>query len=290
MRKRNEDRNMPRMDFDRFSRRELQHYYMNSMRPILDKKALYSDTTAEYLIPPEPNPYTEVTIRFRAAKNNIDNVYFVCKGQKIMMLKSYSDELFDYYEIEYELDNEKITYYFEIKAAQLVCYFDMRGVAKEADSTYEFVIIPGFKTPKWAKGAVIYQIYVDRFYNGDTSNDVLTNEYIYIGDKVQLVGDDLFTTNVKRLIYGIDNGAANSILIKPNQIGTLTETIDTIKYAKKNGYSTIISHRSGETEDSFIADLGVGLETDYIKSGAPNRSERIAKYNRLLRIEEKINW
>ena len=115
----------------------------------------------------------------------------------------------------------------------------------------------------------------------------LTNQ---IGNKLQLVGDDLFTTNVKRLIYGIDNGAANSILIKPNQIGTLTETIDTIRYAKKNGYSTIISHRSGETEDTFIADLGVGLEMDYIKSGAPNRSERIAKYNRLLRIEEKIKW
>ena len=113
----------------------------------------------------------------------------------------------------------------------------------------------------------------------------LTNN---IGSKVQLVGDDLFTTNVKRLIYGIDNNAANSILIKPNQIGTLTETIDAIKYAKKNGYSTIISHRSGETEDSFIADLGVGLETNYIKTGAPNRSERVAKYNRLLRIEEKI--
>ena len=109
-----------------------------------------------------------------------------------------------------------------------------------------------------------------------------------LGSKVQLVGDDLFTTNVKRLIYGIDNKAANSILIKPNQIGTLTETIDTIKYAKKNGYSTIISHRSGETEDTFIADLGVGLETNYIKTGAPNRSERITKYNRLLRIEERL--
>lgn len=109
-----------------------------------------------------------------------------------------------------------------------------------------------------------------------------------LGDRVQLVGDDLFTTNVKRLIQGIDQRCANSILIKPNQIGTLTETIDTIKYAKKNGYTTIISHRSGETEDTFIADLGVALETDYIKSGAPNRTERVAKYNRLLRIEEKF--
>lgn len=107
-------------------------------------------------------------------------------------------------------------------------------------------------------------------------------------NKVQLVGDDLFTTNVKRLIQGIDQNCANSILVKPNQIGTLTETMDTIKYAKRNGYTTIISHRSGETEDTFIADLGVGLEMDYIKSGAPNRSERVAKYNRLLRIEEKL--
>ena len=180
---------MAQMDFDNFSRRERQHYYMNSMRPILDKNALYSDTTEEYLIPAEPNPYTEITVRFRCAKNNIDNVYFVCKGQKHLMMKSYSDDLFDYYEVEYQLDNEKITYYFEVKAAQLVCYFDMRGVAKATDPNYEFVVIPGFKTPKWAKGAVIYQIYVDRFCNGDKSNDVLDNEYIYIGDKVRRVDD-----------------------------------------------------------------------------------------------------
>ena len=176
---------MATMDYDRFSKRQMQHYYMNSMRPVLDKNALYSDTTEEYLIPAEPNPYTEVKIRFRSAKNNIVNVYFVCKGQKHMMMKSFSDDLFDFYETEYQLDNEKITYYFEIRAAQLVCYFDMRGVAKSADKTYEFAIIPGFKTPKWAKGAVIYQIYVDRFCNGDTSNDVLSNEYMYIGDKVR---------------------------------------------------------------------------------------------------------
>ena len=97
--------------------------------------------------------------------------------------------MFDYYEIEYQLDNEKIAYHFEIKAAQLVCYFDMRGVAKKADGQYDFTVIPGFKTPKWAKGAVIYQIYVDRFCNGDKSNDVLSNEYVYIGDKVRRIED-----------------------------------------------------------------------------------------------------
>lgn len=109
-----------------------------------------------------------------------------------------------------------------------------------------------------------------------------------VGDKVQLVGDDLFTTNINRLMIGINNKAANSILIKPNQIGTITETIDTIRYAKSKGYSTIISHRSGETEDSYISDLAVGLNAKYIKAGAPTRSERTAKYNRLIRIEENI--
>ncbi len=109
-----------------------------------------------------------------------------------------------------------------------------------------------------------------------------------LGDKIQLVGDDLFTTNVIRLMQGIENHSANSILIKPNQIGTITETIDAIRIAKSHGYSTIISHRSGETEDTFIADLAVGLNAKYIKSGAPTRSERVAKYNRLLRIEEMM--
>lgn len=106
-----------------------------------------------------------------------------------------------------------------------------------------------------------------------------------IGDKVQLVGDDLFVTSVERLEEGINRGAANAILIKPNQIGTVSETIDAVKKAKRHGYKTIMSHRSGETEDTFIADLAVALNCGQIKSGAPCRGERVAKYNRLLRIE-----
>ena len=109
-----------------------------------------------------------------------------------------------------------------------------------------------------------------------------------VGKKVVLVGDDLFVTNVERLKKGIDMGAGNAILIKPNQIGSLSETIESIKLAKKYGYKTIMSHRSGETEDTTIADLSVGLNTGYIKTGAPCRGERTAKYNRLLRIEEEI--
>ena len=109
-----------------------------------------------------------------------------------------------------------------------------------------------------------------------------------LGDKIQLVGDDLFVTNPKRLSKGIKNGVANAILIKPNQIGSLTETLDTIYLAKKNGYNTIVSHRSGETEDTTIADIAVGINAGQIKTGAPCRTDRVAKYNRLLTIESEI--
>lgn len=109
-----------------------------------------------------------------------------------------------------------------------------------------------------------------------------------IGDHVQLVGDDLFVTNPARIAEGIKKGAANAVLIKVNQIGSLTEALDAIELAHRNGYRTIISHRSGETEDTFIADLAVGTGSGQIKTGAPCRSERVAKYNRLLEIEEEL--
>ena len=110
-----------------------------------------------------------------------------------------------------------------------------------------------------------------------------------IGDKVQLVGDDLFVTNPKRLAKGLELGAANSILVKVNQIGTLTETLDAVSLAQRSGYTAVMSHRSGETEDTTIADLAVALNTGQIKTGAPARSERVAKYNQLLRIEEELD-
>jgi enolase len=109
-----------------------------------------------------------------------------------------------------------------------------------------------------------------------------------LGDRVQLVGDDLFVTNVERLERGIEEGAANAILIKVNQIGTLTETLDTIALAGSKGYASVMSHRSGETEDTTIADLAVATNVGQIKTGAPSRSDRVAKYNQLLRIEEEL--
>jgi enolase len=109
-----------------------------------------------------------------------------------------------------------------------------------------------------------------------------------IGSKVQLVGDDLFVTNVKRLQRGIDSDIANSILVKVNQIGTLTETINAVSLAQNSGYTSVMSHRSGETEDYTIADLAVALNCGQIKTGSASRSDRIAKYNQLLRIEEEL--
>ncbi|MDP2232083.1 MAG: phosphopyruvate hydratase, partial [Actinomycetota bacterium] len=109
-----------------------------------------------------------------------------------------------------------------------------------------------------------------------------------LGDKIQLVGDDLFVTNTERLARGIEMGVANSILIKVNQIGSLTETLDCIEMAKRAGYTCVISHRSGETEDTTIADLAVAVNAGQIKTGAPARSDRVAKYNQLIRIEEEL--
>ena len=140
----------------------------------------------------------------------------------------------------------------------------------------------------WIKLADTYPIYSieDPMDEEDWEGWRLITEKI--GGRVRLVGDDLFVTNTARLQKGITMHCANAILIKPNQIGTVTETMDAIQLAKLNGYTTIMSHRSGETEDCAIADLAVGMGTELIKTGAPCRGERTAKYNQLLRIEEEI--
>jgi len=109
-----------------------------------------------------------------------------------------------------------------------------------------------------------------------------------LGDRAQLVGDDIFVTNVERLRRGLDDHVANAILLKVNQIGTLTETLDTIELARSGGYACVMSHRSGETEDTTIADLAVATGVGQIKTGAPSRTDRVAKYNQLLRIEEEL--
>lgn len=177
------------MDINRILKTEQNRLYISDMRPVINRAALFSDTTENFINPAEPNPYSKVQIKFRTLMNNVDRVFLVHKGEHLMMTVDSQDEMFDYFICEVELEEEEFSYYFEVQVGKIICIYDTRGVAKEPVEEYNFRIIPGFKTPKWAKGAVMYQIYVDRFYNGNVSNDVLTNEYQYIGDKSVHVED-----------------------------------------------------------------------------------------------------
>lgn len=154
--------------------------YMMQMRPVLKKEALFSDGTADYRNPVEPEAGEPVKIRFRTGKDNVDIVW-LCTGEKhFEMTKTCCSGEFDYYEVEMELGEEPFYYYFEVASGLLHVFFDRYGVSRKKRENYLFCIIPGFQTPAWSKGAVMYQILVDRFYNGDPSNDVLTEEYYYI--------------------------------------------------------------------------------------------------------------
>ncbi|MCQ2522445.1 MAG: glycoside hydrolase family 13 protein [Lachnospiraceae bacterium] len=163
--------------------------YIAGMRPVLNKRALFSDTTSNFVTPAEPTAYDIVTISFRTAKYNADQVILHEKNAKYTMTKARSDAEFDYYETQIQLDNEVISYYFEIHVGNVKIYYDNRGVVRNLNEYYNFRIIPGFRTPDWCKGAVMYQIYTDRFCNGDTSNDVESGEYMYIGEPVQKIDD-----------------------------------------------------------------------------------------------------
>ncbi|MBR1854869.1 MAG: alpha-glycosidase [Lachnospiraceae bacterium] len=175
------------MDLESLRKAEYNQQYIAGMRPVFNRRGIFTDTTANYVTPAEPSPYDRVTIRIRTAKNNVDFVFFVHQGQKYLMNKERSDDVFDYYAYELQLDNEKVKYHFELHTGRIVAYYDTRGLVQDVNEYYEIQILPGFKTPDWAKGAVMYQIYVDRFCNGDPTNDVLSGEYCYIGEPVHRV-------------------------------------------------------------------------------------------------------
>ena len=168
---------------------EKRMHYISAMRPILNKRALFSDTTSSFVTPTEPNPGDFLSIRFRTGKNNVDLVNIIIKGEAITMKKCDSDDYFDFYQCELTMPEETLEYYFEIKVGKICFFYNARGITKELQDYYMFRIIPGFHVPKWAKGAVMYQIYVDRFYNGDPTNDVESHEYLYLGDYSEKVND-----------------------------------------------------------------------------------------------------
>jgi enolase len=185
-----------------------------------------------------------------------------------------------------------------VEAAERAGHLDRIGIALDpaasefyGDGAYRFE----GREADGAGMAVFYESLADRFPLVSVEDGVAEDDWEAwrtlterLGDRLQLVGDDLFVTNVERLQRGIEEGVANAILIKVNQIGTLTETLDAIALARDNGYAAVMSHRSGETEDTTIADLAVATNVGQIKTGAPSRSDRVAKYNQLLRIEEEL--
>ena len=177
------------MDFEGTSMSEKKQMYISNMRPVFNRRALFSDTSPDYVIPAEPNAYSVVKIRFRTAKNNVDSVFFLCENERQLMQKAFSEEDFDYYELDIKVDDRPFCYFFEVNCGRIKMYYYPGGADRNIRENDGFRIIPGFKTPDWAKGAVMYQIYVDRFCNGDLSNDVLTNEYFYIGDYSVKVDD-----------------------------------------------------------------------------------------------------
>lgn len=163
--------------------------YAMRMRPIFRSGGLFSDETENYVSPMEPEVGDKVTIRFRAVKNNIDYVYWISGAKRILMDYEKTVGSFDYYKIEIIMGQEVLHYYFEVRVGNIRCFYNKMGVSKDLQDYYAFAIAPGFKTPQWAKGAVMYQILVDRFCNGDPTNTVEDREYFYIGDTTVQIRD-----------------------------------------------------------------------------------------------------
>lgn len=180
--------------------------YVETAQPVLEEKAIFSDGTKAFRSPVEPGLDDEVKITIRTAKDNIDDVYLHYASDKIKMEIERQDELFDYYSGIIPPMNKPYEYYFELHVGNLKCYYNFKGVTREPESYYHFRIIPGFSTPQWAKGAVMYQIFVDRFYNGDPKNDVVDHEYLYVNKPATQVKDWYKTPDVDgiREFYGGD--------------------------------------------------------------------------------------
>ena len=174
--------------------------YVLQMRPVFKPNALFSDETANYVTPMEPDPGDIVTIRFRTWKDNVDKVYLVSNDRHLAMEYEKSEGDFDYFKIRLVMPEESVRYFFEIHAGKIRCLYNKIGVSRDRLDVYDFTIAPGFHTPEWAKGAVMYQIFVDRFSSGDTNNTVEDCEYYYIGDYTDLhpsidAENDLLTIN-----------------------------------------------------------------------------------------------
>ncbi|MCD8104889.1 MAG: alpha amylase N-terminal ig-like domain-containing protein [Lachnospiraceae bacterium] len=180
--------------------------YFIHMRPVFDVQSLFSDGTENFVTPMEPKPGDKVKIRFRTKRDNADVVFFISGAMKKPMEVEMSNSQFDYYATEITVGGEPVYYYFEVQAGKVRCFYTRLGVSRNLNQSRLFCLVPGFSTPDWAKGAVMYQIFTERFCNGDPSNDVLDGEYLYLGKPVTRVEDwnKLPAADGTREFYGGD--------------------------------------------------------------------------------------
>ena len=174
-------------NFDDLDSFEKTYMYLFNMKPVLNAKGLFHDETEQFRTPCEPDVNSEVVLKFRTVHYNVDKVVVYVNGMRYVMKPTSRDSYFDYYTAKISVGEEKLYYYFEVILGKTVLYYNQLGARSDLNEYYNFVIIPGFKTPEWMRGAVLYQIYVDRFFNGDKTNDVANREYSYIGDYVTRV-------------------------------------------------------------------------------------------------------
>ncbi len=270
--------------FDQMSHSQKLFTYIQTRQTILEERAIHSDGTSNYRIPPEPDKDTEMTLRLRTAKANVDEV-FLCYGeQRVSLEVAESDELFDYYEGVIKLGKKRLHYYFELRTGKLKVYYNKKGVTREPDHYFDFKVVPGYKLPDWAKGAVMYQIFVDRFHNGDPSNDVVDNEYMYLNKPAKKVTDwnKLPDADGIREFYG----------------GDLQGVIDKLDYLKELGIDAIYfnpifvspSNHKYDTQDYDYVDPHYGaIVSDGGKALTKNKLDNKYASKYIQRTTETLN-
>ena len=199
--------------------------YILGMQPVFNYKAVYADMTEDYVSPMEPEKFSQVTLRFRTGRSNVDDVYISVRGGMIKMVKASSEGQFDYYEGQISLEDKPFFYHFEMVLGNIRVSYGRSGLEDSASCRDEFRLIPGLKTPEWSRGAVMYQIFTDRFYNGDPDNDVLDHEYYYLDAYSEKVSDW--------------NAPPNSMDVRRFYGGDLKGVIDKLPYLKESGIDAI---------------------------------------------------
>lgn len=252
---------------------------------IMKEQALFCDGTSEYVFPPEPDAYATVTLRFRTGRDDVDHVWLVTKDGRYELGKEHSWGAFDYYHVCKELDQNAFRYYFEIQAGEETRYYNQYGVTEEVLPIYDFIIVPGFSTPDWAKGAVMYQIFTDRFFNGDETNDVEDREYYYIGDYSVRVKDwDKYPASMGvREFYGGDLQGVKDKLDYLQDLGVEVIYFNPLFVSPSNhkydiqDYDYIDPHFGKIVEDGG----GVLAEGDTSNKNATKYQKRVTDYKNL---------